>query len=113
MYLIHFELNTLGFLFAEAPTALHPADFKDERKIMSQYRPECEEYLKKYFEHVDQVHIIHHRVRCTDTNDPNSPTGPAKTVHVDQSGPHVEERVRKAFPDRADFLLRGHVRLIK
>nr|QTE75998.1 ScyL2 [Scytalidium album] len=107
-----FTLDKHGFLFANAPTSLSPSDFQDDEKIKEKYLPECETYLKQYFDNVDQVHIIHYRVRCTNSSDPNSPTGPAKVVHVDQSGPHVTERIHKAFPDCADFLLRGHVRLI-
>lgn len=64
----------------------------------------------------DRISILTQDVQARNSvtsDDHNSPTGPARVAHVDLSGPEIIARIRKAFPDRADFLLRGRVRLVK
>ncbi|EED18849.1 conserved hypothetical protein [Talaromyces stipitatus ATCC 10500] len=108
-----FTLDKQGFVFTKAPTSLSPSEFLDEEKIKEKYLPECEKYYREYFKGIDEVVFIHYRARNSITaDDHNSPTGPARVAHVDLSGPEINARIRKAFPDRADFILRGRVRLV-
>lgn len=57
--------NDIGFMFAKAPTSLSPSDFLDDQKIKEKYLPECEKYFKQYFNDIDEVLVIHYRVRLS------------------------------------------------
>lgn len=124
-----------GFMFTHAPTSLSPSDFQDDQKIKEKYLPECEEYLKQTLDDVDQVIVFHYRVgfpflslcfaaftaltqdfqvrNSITSDDHQSDTGPARSAHIDLSQQTIYERIRKRFPERADYILRGRVRLIK
>lgn len=119
-------------MFTHAPTSLSPSDFQDDQIIKEKYLPECEAYLKRALDDVDKVIIFHYRVillllspchtlltqdsqvrNSITSDDHQSDTGPARSAHIDLSKQTIFERIRKRFPERADFILKGRVHIIK
>ncbi|KAI0892893.1 hypothetical protein F4806DRAFT_505357 [Annulohypoxylon nitens] len=112
-------LNDYGFKFLHRPSRL--SDFSSKEKIASVYLPEVEEIIKAELRDVEKVCIFDWRMRQTepvkednlmDLNNPMNWLLPAEQAHVDQSPLAVLRRVRLQFPDDAERLLKGRVRII-
>ncbi|KFY05586.1 hypothetical protein V492_08433 [Pseudogymnoascus sp. VKM F-4246] len=117
-----YTLDTTGFTYVLHQSAVVGDQYQDIDHIKNTYLPECEQLLQSKIDGVDEIYIYDWRLRRSNMpnrqgklinyNDPMSAIGPATHVHVDQSPASVVERIRLVFPDRADSLLQGRVRLI-
>ncbi|KAI1097187.1 hypothetical protein F4804DRAFT_352110 [Jackrogersella minutella] len=113
------SLDDYGFMFRHRPSRL--AEFSDKDQITSTYLPEVEDIINTELDNVEKVFIFDWRLRraedrkesdVIDLNDPMDWLLPAMHTHVDQSPLAVLRRIQLQFPDAADTLLRGRVRVI-
>ncbi|RSM15099.1 hypothetical protein CDV31_005180 [Fusarium ambrosium] len=96
-------------------------NFKDREAVESLYLPEVEEILRSNLDGVDGCFVFNWRLRNTepelpgeiDLNDPTDFRRPATHLHVDQSPASVLNRIKLQFPEKADQLLQGRVRVVK
>lgn len=83
--------------------------FTDDASIKASYYPEVEALLLDSIPGSRKIHIFDHTIRRAD---PDAPRNPVHRVHIDQTAPSVEKRVRRYFPDQADELLAGRYRIV-
>jgi hypothetical protein len=122
-----YTLDTHGFQFLKSDLAgLESRDWRNRKEVEEVYLPEMKSFLEKNVEGVDEVVFFDWRLRtaaristCTnnpeyivDLNNPADEIPPAAIVHLDQSPAGTLKRVRLIAGDRAQFLLRGRVRII-
>ncbi|KAK0644423.1 hypothetical protein B0T16DRAFT_196736 [Cercophora newfieldiana] len=117
-----FSMDLNGFEYVKAASSLDYAGFADAAVIKREYIPECIALLKRVVPDVKGVRVFGWRKRKTGqlptegqrVNFGSSETvlGPAVSPHVDQSPRAVVEMVKMRFPEEADQLLRGRVRII-
>ncbi|KAI1143250.1 hypothetical protein F5Y05DRAFT_408700 [Hypoxylon sp. FL0543] len=112
-------LDDCGFTLRHRPSRL--IDFSSKEKITSTYLPEVEEVIRSELDNVEKVFIFDWRLRSSeplkadtvvDFNNPMHRLLPSENVHVDQSATAVIKRIRLHFPDEAEALLRGRIRVI-
>ncbi|UNI20176.1 hypothetical protein JDV02_006292 [Purpureocillium takamizusanense] len=85
-------------------------DFVDDDSIRRNYYPEVERLLLDAVPGANKVRIFDHTIRRAS---PNAERSPVTRVHIDQTAPSVEKRVRRYFDaDEADTLLRGRYRIV-
>ncbi|CAN9403657.1 unnamed protein product [Alternaria alternata] len=117
-----FTLDRNGFAFLKDDLPIRSAEFADRTIVERVYLPACERIIRQTLDDVDEVVFYNWRTRTSspsrlqgkviDFNDPTTPLGPSTQAHVDQSPSSVLERVHRLFPDRAEHLLKGRVRLL-
>ncbi|KAG6017802.1 hypothetical protein E4U54_002954 [Claviceps lovelessii] len=83
--------------------------FTDDASIKTNYYPEVEALLLDTIPGSSKIYIFDHTIRRAG---PNAPRSPVLRVHIDQTAPSVEKRVRRYFPDEADKLLSGRYRIV-
>lgn len=85
-------------------------DFLDDEAIRRNYYPEVERLLLDSIPGSNRVRIFDHTIRRAD---PAASRNPVTRVHIDQTAPSVEKRVRRYFEgDEAEALLRGRYRIV-
>ena len=108
-----FVLDEVGFRFLTHRTAVK--NFQDEEEINRVYYPESVELLKRATG-AAEVRVFDHtlRRRVPGQNDRSTgvPRQPANLVHVDQTATSGAARLRVAYPDEADALLRRRVAIV-
>jgi len=117
-----FTLDRSGFTFLKDALPIRPSEFNSRTIVECLYLPACERIIRRALGDVDEVVFYNWRTRTSspsrlqgkviDFNDPTTPLGPSTQAHVDQSPTSVLERVHRLFPDRAEELLKGRVRLL-
>ncbi|KAG6055760.1 hypothetical protein E4U17_002747 [Claviceps sp. LM77 group G4] len=84
--------------------------FTDSDSIKANYYPEVEALLLTSIPGSSKIHIFDHTIRRAD---PNAPRSPVLRVHIDQTAPSVEKRIRRYFStEDAEKLLRGRYRIV-
>ncbi|KAG6067056.1 hypothetical protein E4U32_004772 [Claviceps aff. humidiphila group G2b] len=84
--------------------------FTDPDSIKANYYPEVEALLLASIPGSSKIYIFDHTIRRAD---PNAPRSPVLRVHIDQTAPSVEKRIRRYFPtEDAEKLLRGRYRIV-
>ncbi|KAI1415842.1 hypothetical protein F5Y13DRAFT_177940 [Hypoxylon sp. FL1857] len=106
------SIDEFGFTFRYHPSRL--ADFSSKEQITSTYLPEVEEIIRAELNNVEKVFIFDWRVKdsVVDLNNPMNWLLPAENAHIDQSPAAVLKRIQLQFPDEAERLLNGRVRVI-
>ncbi len=110
-----FLLDDVGFQLLTHRSAVK--NFWDEADIKRVYYPESVDLLKRVTG-ASEVRIFDHtlRRRMAGENDrstkPGIPRQPANRVHVDQTATSGATRLRLAYPDEADELLRRRVAIV-
>ncbi|KAK3186072.1 hypothetical protein K4F52_005062 [Lecanicillium sp. MT-2017a] len=93
----------------DVPDSHEPSDFTDDDSIAANYYPEVEKLLLETIPGANRIHIFDHTIRRSSAG---ANRAPVSRVHIDQTAPSVEKRVRRYFPDEADELLRGRYRIV-
>jgi hypothetical protein len=108
-----FALDEVGFKLLTHRSAVR--DFWDEEEIKRVYYPESVDLLK-WATGATEVRVFDHtlRRRVPGKNDRSTgiPRQPANLVHVDQTATSGAARLRVAYPDEADALLRRRVAIV-
>jgi hypothetical protein len=110
-----FLLDDVGFQLLTQRSAVK--NFWDEEEVKRVYYPESIEVLKRVTG-ASEVRVFDHtlRRRMPGENDrstkPGIPRQPANRVHVDQTATSGATRLRLAYPDEADELLRRRVAIV-
>jgi hypothetical protein len=104
-----FTLDRDAFQVIQAVAPSREAAFAEDASIRANYYPEVEQLLLDAIPGSSRIYIFDHTIRRAD---PAAPRGPVTRVHIDQTAPSVEKRVRRYFPDEADALLRGRYRIV-
>jgi hypothetical protein len=108
-----FALDEVGFKLLAHRSAVR--DFWDEDEIKRVYYPESVDLLKRVTG-ATEVRVFDHtfRRRVPGKNDRSAgiPRQPANLVHVDQTATSGAARLRAAYPDEADALLRHRVAIV-
>ncbi|KAI9158401.1 Aspirochlorine biosynthesis protein N [Paramyrothecium foliicola] len=84
-------------------------EFVDDDSIKKNYYPEVEQLLLDQIPGSNRIYLFDHTIRRAD---PKAHRAPVQRVHIDQTAPSVEKRVRRYFPDEADELLQGRYRIV-
>jgi len=108
-----FALDEVGFKLLTHRSAVK--DFWDEEEIKRVYYPESIHLLKRVAG-ASEARVFDHtlRRRVPGKNDRSTgiPRQPASLVHVDQTAASGAARLRVAYPDEADELLRRRVAIV-
>jgi hypothetical protein len=108
-----FALDEVGFKLLTHRSAVR--DFWDEEEIKRVYYPESVDLLKRVTG-ATEVRVFDHTLRCRVPGKNDRSTGiprqPASLVHVDQTATSGAARLRVAYPDEADELLRRRVAIV-
>ena len=108
-----FALDEVGFKFMTHRSAVQ--NFWDEDEIRRVYYPESIDLLKRVTGAAEVRvfdHTLRRRVPGKDDRSTGVPRQPANLVHVDQTATSGVERLRVAYPDEADELLRRRVAIV-
>jgi hypothetical protein len=108
-----FALDEVGFKLLTHRSAVR--DFWDEDEIKRVYYPESVDLLKRVTGATEVRvfdHTLRRRVPGKDDRSAGIPRQPANLVHVDQTATSGMERLRVAYPDEADELLRRRVAIV-
>jgi len=108
-----FTLDDVGFKFLAHRSSVK--DFWDEDDIRRVYYPESIELLKRVTGAAEVRvfdHTLRRRVPGKDDRSTGVPRQPAALVHVDQTAESGAARLRVAYPDEADALLRRRVAIV-
>ncbi|KAI1074906.1 hypothetical protein F5B20DRAFT_585740 [Whalleya microplaca] len=114
-----FNIDESGFTFLRQPSRL--TDFTNKENIITTYLPEVEQIIRAQIKGVERLFIFDWRLRrsdpvkedaVVDLNNSMNWLLPAEHAHVDQSPVAVLNRIRLQFPDEAETLLQGRVRII-
>lgn len=110
-----FTLEENGFRYLHYPTKVR--DFNSKEQIETDYLRECERLLKREVRDVDEVVFFDARRRSSaekgSRGEDGLSTNPfARQVHVDELERSITTRIRSQTELKADFLLRGRVRVI-
>jgi hypothetical protein len=106
-------LDEVGFRLLTHRSAVK--DFWDEEEIKRVYYPETVELLKRVTGAAEVRvfdHTLRRRVPGKDDRSTGIPRQPANLVHVDQTATSGAARLRVAYPDEADELLRRRVAIV-
>ena len=108
-----FALDEVGFKLLTHRSAVR--DFWDEEEIKRVYYPESIDLLKRVTG-ATEVRVFDHTLRRRVPGEKDRSTGvprqPASLVHVDQTAASGLTRLRVAYPDEADELLRRRVAIV-
>lgn len=104
-----FSLDRDAFQVIPNVPASREESFTDDESIKTNYYPEVEQLLLNNIPGSSKIHIFDHTIR---RKRPDVPRHPVLRVHIDQTAPSVEKRVRRYFPDEADKLLQGRYRIV-
>ena len=108
-----FALDEVGFKLLAHRSAVR--DFWDEDEIKRVYYPESVDLLKRVTG-ATEVRVFDHTLRRRVPGKTDRSTGiprqPANLVHVDQTATSGAARLRVAYPDEADALLRRRVAIV-
>jgi hypothetical protein len=108
-----FELDEVGFKLLTHRSAVK--NFWDEEEIKRVYYPESVDLLKRVTG-ATEVRVFDHTLRRRVPGKNDRSTGvqrqPANLVHVDQTATSGMERLRVAYPDEADELLRRRIAIV-
>jgi hypothetical protein len=108
-----FALDEVGFKFLTHRSAVK--EFWDEDEIRRVYSPESIDLLKRVTGATEVRvfdHTLRRRVPGKDDRSTGIPRQPATLVHVDQTAASGAARLRVAYPDEADALLRRRVAIV-
>jgi hypothetical protein len=108
-----FALDEVGFKFLTHRSAVK--EFWDEDEIRRVYYPESIDLLKRVTGATEVRvfdHTLRRRVPGKDDRSTGVPRQPATLVHVDQTAASGAARLRVAYPDEADALLRRRVAIV-
>jgi hypothetical protein len=108
-----FALDEVGFKFLTHRSAVK--EFWDEDEIRRVYYPESIDLLKRVTGATEVRvfdHTLRRRVPGKDDRSAGVPRQPAALVHVDQTAASGAARLRVAYPDEADALLRRRVAIV-
>jgi hypothetical protein len=108
-----FALDEVGFKFLTHRSAVK--EFWDEDEIRRVYYPESIALLKRVTGATEVRvfdHTLRRRVPGKDDRSAGVPRQPAALVHVDQTAASGATRLRVAYPDEADALLRRRVAIV-
>jgi hypothetical protein len=106
-------LDEVGFKLLTHRSAVK--DFWDEEEIKRVYYPESIDFLKRVTGAAEVRvfdHTLRRRVPGKDDRSTGVPRQPANLVHVDQTAASGAARLRVAYPDEADALLRRRVAIV-
>src|SRR5277367_633317 len=106
-------LDEVGFRLLTHRSAVK--DFWDEEEIKRVYYPESVELLKRVTGAAEVRvfdHTLRRRVPRGADRSSGIPRQPANLVHVDQTATSGADRLRVAYPDEADELLRRRVAIV-
>ena len=106
-------LDEVGFKFVTHRSAVK--EFWDEDEIRRVYYPESIDLLKRVTGATEVRvfdHTLRRRVPGKDDRSTGVPRQPATLVHVDQTAASGAARLRVAYPDEADALLRRRVAIV-
>ncbi|KDQ08749.1 hypothetical protein BOTBODRAFT_165531 [Botryobasidium botryosum FD-172 SS1] len=103
------SLEVNGFEFVKNTSA--ETKFLDEEAIKVHYYAEMEEFLKRHTG-AKRVHVLHHTIRRNYEGKGYEVARPSDRVHVDQTFEEGLSTLRTYFPDEADELLKGRVRIV-
>jgi len=106
-------LDEVGFKFLTHRSAVK--EFWDEDEIRRVYYPESIDLLKRVTGATEVRvfdHTLRRRVPGKDDRSTGVPRQPATLVHVDQTAASGAARLRVAYPDEADALLRRRVAIV-
>lgn len=105
-----FTLDHHAFQVLQSVPASTERDFTDDASIKKNYYPEVERLLLDTLPGANKVYLFDHTIRRAK---PNSHRGPVQRVHIDQTAPSVEKRVRRYFDaEEAERLLQGRYRIV-
>jgi hypothetical protein len=108
-----FALDEVGFRLLAHRSAVK--NFWDEEEIKRIYYPESIDLLKRVTGAAEVRvfdHTLRRRVPGKDDRSTGVPRQPANLVHVDQTATSGVTRLRVAYPDEADALLRRRVAIV-
>jgi hypothetical protein len=108
-----FALDEVGFRLLAHRSAVK--NFWDEEEIKRIYYPESIDLLKRVTGAAEVRvfdHTLRRRVPGKDDRSTGVPRQPANLVHVDQTATSGVTRLRVAYPDEADALLRRRVAVV-
>lgn len=110
-----FTLEENGFKYVNHPTKV--TDFNSKEQIETDYLRECERLLKREVKNVDEVVFFDARRRSSAETGSRGKDGLstnpfARQVHVDELERSIVTRIRSQTELKADFLLRGRIRVI-
>jgi hypothetical protein len=108
-----FALDEVGFRLLAHRSAVK--NFWDEEEIKRIYYPESIDLLKRVTGAAEVRvfdHTLRRRVPGKDDRSTGVPRQPAHLVHVDQTATSGVTRLRVAYPDEADALLRRRVAIV-
>jgi len=106
-------LDEVGFQLLTHRSAV--TNFRDEDEIRRVYYPESIDFLKRVTGAAEVRvfdHTLRRRVPGKDDRSTGVPRQPANLVHVDQTAASGAARLRVAYPDEADALLRRRVAIV-
>jgi len=116
-----FQIDCHGFMIREDPLEYGAALFSNKKEVEMLYFPRLEKIIAETIGYTDKVMFFDWRLRSAnvpyndtviDLYDPTAWLRPANRVHVDQSPAAVLHRIMISFPDEAEKLLRGRVRIL-
>jgi len=120
-----FELDSHGFIvrqFSKGASSLQGSIISKEN-VVSRYFPAVDQLLRKEVQGVDRTFLLDWRVRSANPTDHEQQTTidlldltaklkPANYAHIDQSQLASINHVLREFPNEAEYLLSGRVRII-
>ncbi|OAA43745.1 hypothetical protein NOR_04320 [Metarhizium rileyi] len=104
-----FNLDRDAFKVISHVAPSSETSFADDESIKANYYPEVEQLLLKHIPGSNKIYLFDHTIRRAD---PTASRNPVTRVHIDQTAPSVEKRVRRYFPEEAEVLLRGRYRIV-
>ncbi|KAK0614480.1 hypothetical protein B0T14DRAFT_570415 [Immersiella caudata] len=116
-----FSLDEHGFVVKHEPLPFPSELFTHRDKVEKLYFPALENVVREICGNVNKVHFFDWRLRSSeishssgviDLYDPTAWLLPANRVHIDQSPAAALHRVLLHFPDEAEQLLQGRVRIL-
>ncbi|KAK9788660.1 hypothetical protein AB5N19_10182 [Seiridium cardinale] len=118
-----YTLDEHGFQFVTYDP--EPVDFSDEASVREVYVPQVEKIIHDHVPLAHRIHIFDWRIRrqmtpeemdkllsAAQIQDRTVVLAPSETVHTDTTEFSLLKRVRSEFPNEADELLSGRVRMI-
>ena len=105
-----YNLDNDAFLAVFSVPPSSETSFTSDDSIRANYYPEVTDLLLRHIPGSHKVVIFDHTIRRTS---PDAPRAPVQRVHIDQTAPSAEQRVRKHLPPaEADKLLAGRYRIV-
>lgn len=104
-----FTLDRDAFQIIQSVPESSESEFLDDESIKKNYYFEIEKLLLENIKGSNKIHLFDHTIR---RSNPDAPRAPVQKVHIDQTAPSVEKRIRRYFPNEADKLLQGRYRIV-